>query len=1109
MQYNKRQTRSLQTTLVAEPFLRSINIAFDANQPERISHFRPTSKCVPLVRALLGMNSERAFFLVAPYGSGKSLTATYALHLVENNQSSGQIRLEINKRLEVVSPELASFAKTRRASSTKKGLALALHGHVSNVPEQLKLAACESLKRVGLRRWKTLASFESKDVVGVLAKIHEICQQENCDLTTIVWDEFGRHIEAIVALGRGDELSEIQTIAEVASRSQKIPLTFCAILHQGLLHYATGLPQAIRADWKKIEGRFETIQYVDDSKEIYRLIGEVVSARGEGTQAANALRNKSKQCHDLGLFSEFKPRELGELLRAAYPLEPAALYLLPRIAARVAQNERTLFSFLYNADLSRLCTVADLYDYFSTSMRADTAVGGTHRQWLETESAISKLPSGDRGIDALKAACLLGFGTSGERSRTSLELLEFAIAGYSNSDQLIVLSQLINRKLLLHRKHNDDVSVWHGTDLDLRGRLADEREKLEGTFDLESFLTKEVPPPVWKPVEHNDTHCVRRFLPGVYMTRNLMESISSWAISDVPKDADGRIVYVLANDHDELKAAEKLTKKVADDELVIVAIPSEPIPLHDAAIEVAALQRMQRDQDLIESDPIALAELQQMTDDAFEHLQRLVDRLVKPSSSGLRWFSMGKSATPANDRDLRSWLSKIMDQVFHETPLLNNELINRKKPSPALVNSRKKLEMAILERHGRPQLGIEGFFPDKSMFNSILLHTGLYRQERNSERWGYAHASTLKDPGLKAVWQIFQQFLTTPSDKPTSFSKLFYKLQSPPYGMRLGVLPILVAAALRAFPSAISLMHRGQYLNDVLPSDIENICRFSEEYEIVVLDIDATRQKYLRRFHKHLSVSANYEIEENDLIRLTFDALEAWKHQLPPAAFTTAQLTTMTLAFRLAIQRIGDPVQLFFTELPRVVGVSIDKPLKLVEALQACCKELEDVALGYSERARTVVLNALRVNGRDDSNKSLRQIAKQWADFFPDQFVEKLSDGIAKGLISRLTIDYDSDALFIDSIASLLVKKSVRRWDDSMVATFDREFSNYVTKIENSARSYPAPTDELRKGLSQLVFGRMTEMFTQLEALIGLSQAAEMLNRLQSGKEAVINGNND
>lgn len=1106
---NKKISPRHQSSLDAELFLRSINIAFDACEPERIAHFRPTSKCAPLVRALLGMEKERAFFLVAPYGSGKSLTATYALHLVENSPSSGQIRLEINKRLEVVSPELASFAKTRRASSTKKGIAVALHGHIPNVPEQLKLAACESLKRIGIRRWRALESFESTDVAGVLGKIREICQNENCDLTTIVWDEFGRHIEALVALGRGDELSEIQTIAEIASRSQKIPMTFCAILHQGLLHYASGLPQAMRADWKKIEGRFETIQYVDDSKEIYRLIGEVVTARRVGTEDVNALRNKSKQCHDLGLFNEFTPRELNELLRAAYPLEPVSLYLLPRIAARVAQNERTLFSFLYNADLSRPCTVANLYDYFSTSMRSDSAVGGTHRQWLETESAISKLPSDERGVEALKAACLLGFGTSGERSRASLELLEFAISGFSNSDQQHVLSHLIDRKLLLYRKHNDDVSVWHGTDVDLRGRLADEREKLEGTFDLVAFLTKEAPPPIWKPVEHNDTRCVRRFLPGVYMTMGLLESIGSWALTDIPKDADGRIVYVLANDQDELKAAEKLTTNVADNQLVIVAIPSEPIRLHDAAIEVAALQRMQMDQDLIDSDPIALAELQQMTDDAFEHLQRLVDRLVKPSLHGVRWFSMGKAATPINDRDLRSWLSQLMEFVFHKTPLLNNELINRKKPSPALVNSRKKLEMAILERHGRPQLGIEGFFPDKSMFNSILMHTGLYRQDRNSERWGYAHASKLKDPGLKAIWQLFQQFLTTPSDRPTSFSKLFEELQSPPYGMRLGVLPVLVAAALRAFPSAISLMHRGQYLNDILPSDIENICRFPEEYEIFVLDIDANRQKYLRSFHKQLSLSANYEIDENDLIRLTYDALEAWKHQLPPAAFTTAQLTQETLAFRLAIQRIGDPVQLFFYELPKIVGVSVDKPTKLVNALQTCCKELEDVALGYSEQARTVLLNALRVSGRDDSNNSLRQIAKQWASFFPDEFVEKLSDGVAKGLISRLTIDYDSDSLFIDSIASLLVKKSVRRWDDSMIATFDREFSNYVTKIESSARSFPAPTDELREGLSQLVFGRMTEMFSQLKTLIGPSQASEMIERLMLEKEVSVNGNND
>lgn len=1109
MRSKKSGTKVGLARLDADLFLRSINIAFDASYPERIGHFRPTSKCVPLIRALMGFEAERAFFLVAPYGSGKSLTAAYALHLVENSKTSGPVRLEINKRLQLVSPELANFAQTRRASPTKKGLALALHGHVGNVAQQLKAAACESLRRIGLRRWRALEALETSDVTIVLNSIREICRKDDCELVTIIWDEFGRHIEALVAEGRGDELSEIQTIAEFASRSQKYPLTFCAILHQGLLHYASGLPQAMRADWKKIEGRFDTIQYIDDSKEIYRLIGEVVSARRQEEVSLAAVGRLQKQCHELGLFGEFKPRDLVDLLKSASPIEPAALYLLPRVSARVAQSERTLFSFLYHCDLSQNVSVADLYDFFSPSMRADTAVGGTHRQWLETESAISKLASGDGGVQVLKSACLLGFGTSGERSRTPHALLEFATRGYSALSPSDVLGQLINRKLLLHRKHNDDVSVWHGTDLDLRGRLEDERAKLAESFNLVAFLSKEAPPPVWKPVEHNDTHFVRRYLSGAYLTKESFEAIRSWTITEIPPDSDGRIVYLLADDKDELNAAERIARDLTDDERLIIALPSEPIPLYDAAIEVAALQRMQRDQDLLESDPIALAELQQMTDDSFGHLQRLVDRMVKPSSKGVRWFHLGKEACPANDRELRTWLSQIMNHVFGKTPALNNEMINRKKPSPALVNSRKKLTLAILERHGREQLGIEGYFPDRSMFNTVLLQTGLYRKDSRSERWGYAHYSKIRDPGLRAVWQEFQVFLTQPSDRSISFRQLLDRLQSPPYGMRIGVMPIILAAALRAFPSAISLMRKGQYLSDVLPTDVENICRFPSEYEVFVLDIDAPKQKFLRALHKHLSVSANYEIEENDLIRLTFDALEAWKHQLPPAAFTTGQLTAETLRFRTAVERISDPVLLFFTEIPNAVGVQLGESKKLMNAIKKCSRELEEVALGYSERAQLVVRNALTVGNRESSDFSLRLIAKRWAGFFPGQFVEQLSDGVAKGLLSRMTIDYDSDALFLDSIASLLVKKAVRRWDDSMVATFDREFTNYVMKIESAARSYPAPTDALRKGLSQLVFGRLTEILVQLEDLVGKRQTEEMLDNWQKGKEAFSHGHHE
>jgi len=1089
-----------------ELFLRSINIAFDADFPERISHFRPTAKCVPLIRALLGSEEQRSFFLVAPYGSGKSLTAAYAGHLIENSKTSGSMRLEINRRLEAVSPELADFAKRRRASTKQKGLTLCLHGHLPNVGERLRLAAADSIKRIGIRRWTKLLNSQENGVAEVIKMIRGICDETECDRIAIVWDEFGRHLEALVAEGRGDELAEIQLLAEIAARTKAFPITFCAILHQGLSHYASGLPQAIRSNWKKIEGRFETIQYVDDSKEIYRLVGEVLESRRPANTEVKPTQSIVTKCQSLGLFTDFKTQDLSALLNSAFPMEPAALYLLPRVSARVAQNERTLFSFLSNCDLSRPVCVSDLYDFFAPAMRADTAVGGTYRQWLETESAISKLPDDEAAVNALKTACLLGLGTSGARSRTTVELMKFAVDGYEHKHAEKILHDLFGRKLLLHRVHNDDVSVWHGTDLDLRGRLDEERSKLGTDFDLVSFLNKETSPPVWKPVEYNDTHYIRRHLPGSYLTVDQFKNIESWLLTALASDSDGHIAYLLADTEEDLVLAANIAKNTRSEERLIFAVPSEPLPLRSAAIEVKALQRMQQDSELLESDPIALSELQQMTDDALDHLQKLIDRLVTPSVFGSKWFHVGRQIDAVSSRQLRQSLSTIMANVFPKTPMINNEMINRRKPSPALVNARKKLTMAILERHGRERLGLEGFFPDRSMFNTVLLHTGLYRKENESDRWNYAHERSVQDPGMRDVWGAFRKFLTEPSDRPATFKSLFDELQSPPFGLRIGVMPILLAAALRAFPSAISLMHKGKYLNDVLPSDIENICKFPNDYQILVLDIDQTKQQLLRGLYKHFSKVANYEIEENDLVRHCFDALEAWKHQLPPAAFTTGRLSKATDNFRATITRVNDPVQLFFNELPKALSKPVDQPKSLIKAIKQCVDELENVASSFTDQASEIVRASLTVGIETGDTKSVRAIAKQWASYFPGQFTERLSDGVTKGLLSRMSLDYESDSLLIDSLASLLVKKSVRRWDDSMAAAFDREFTAYVSKIEHSARSFPAPTPQLRKGLSLLVLGRIKQMYNQLSDLVGDDEAETMLAEINSSRETSRDG---
>lgn len=1079
-----------------EALLRSINLRYDAGHPERIAHFQPTAKSVLLIRALSAQEAERAFFVVAPYGSGKSLTATYLLHLIENRVDSATALKAIGKRLAEVSPELGQFAAKRLRRKRQSGLTLALHGHCPSLSQSLQSAAVEAMTRLKLngdaRRLRESRCVNLDQAIELLNEVKRRAPKLGLDRILIIWDEFGRHIESLVAEGRPAALVEIQTLAEFVSRSRRVPMTLGLLLHQGLLRYAGNMPQSIRAEWTKIEGRFHTIQYLDDSKELYRLIGEVVAARKpNGGAPKSALAPVAQKCKRLGLFPDFSKIELQDLLTRTYPIEPVTLHLLPRLSGRVAQNERTLFNFLYSVELHQPIGPERLYDYFSPAMQADTAVGGTYRQWLETQSALTKVDK--NGADVLKATCLLGLGAGGERARASQDLLSFALRGYgaANGEGNLVGS-LVKRKLLLHRKHSDEVSVWHGTDVDLRGKLEEEKYRYKEHFDLLEFLTKEDRPPFWRPAEYNDKYGVRRYLSGEYHIAATLNACLEFTLPlrELPVGCDGKVLYVLTETADELSATIEAVRDRVEDQRIIVAVPRQPLAISEAALEVACLLRMQLDGDLVGSDPLIAPELQQMTDDARGHLQQLIDKLVRPSVNGPRWFCRGTELKAQSPRDLRNALSRTMGEVFKLTPKINNEMIVRNKPSSPVVNARKKLLFAIIEHSGKENLGIEGNFPDASMFRTVLLHTGLYRQDEDG-RWGYAQPKAIKDPGLRRVWGKIGEFLTAPSKEPKHPSKFFDELMEPPFGLRTGLLPILFAAGLKAFPSARTLTKNGTYVTDILPSEVEELCRQPELYRLMVLDLNEALQAYLHGFHRCFSGDQIKKMKQSDIIRLCFDALEAWKAQLPSAALTSKRVSDAARAFQSALCRQADPVDLLLHVIPRVLECSIDEHGRLLESIAENKKELEAAVNVYYERAAASVRRALAF-GHEDTVDNVRETANRWAFCFAQEFIDHMKDGIAKGLLSRMRTKYKTNELLLDSLSSLLLGKSISRWDDSTIAIFDREVHDVVHRIEAVALSVDLSLTKLdtgAHGLAALVGGRMAELFERLVRLVGADEA--------------------
>ena len=1102
--------------------LRSINVTLDSATPQRIAHFYPTAKSARLLRSWLHPDESSSYFVVAPYGTGKSLTATFFLQMVENLPRSGEMLDLISERFTNVDRELANELKSRIGSEQmplfgRHGAAVALSGYQPHLPIAVQKSLIASLKRTGNKNAATLATRRTvtsvDDLIALLSEVRDRYCPDPIDRLAIVWDEFGRHLEELILRGSATDLSDVQTLAEFCARTKRAPVTLALLLHQGLIRYATNTSVTVQREWKKIEGRFETVQFVDDSKELYQLVSQIVRrSRAVAPPARDVVERSVQRCHELGVFSDFSTHETECMLSDSYPLEPMTLYLLPRVSSRVAQNERTLFTYLNSLDAVTSVSPDSLYDYFSDAMRADTLPGGSYHTWLETESALHKAR---RGADekTLKCACLLGFGLVGERSRVSRRLLECAVSGYQG-DKVArdSVKRLIDAKLLLYRRNADSVSIWHGTDLDLRGRLDQEKERLGPRFDHVSFLALEGPPAPWKPIDYNVEYGIERSFEARYIAAGaiMIADRIAEALPPLPA-ADGVLYLVVPDSYEE---AEEVRKRLGRETLtpdVVVGVPRHVGRLAEIALDVHALQLLRQDTSLLAEDPLVESELAQMTDDAQGYLTRQLNRMFQPSADGPEYLWSRGFREIASAKKLRQLLSKVMRQVFPLTPRIKNELIVRRRPRPAIINARKKLILAILERSGTENLALEGYRPDMSMFRTVLLLTDLYRRdgERSDEAeslWRYAAPEDLRDPGLREVWKYLRDYLTVPAKHPKPLADLVSLLSAPPYGIRAGIAPILLAAALRAFPGPISITGvDGSYVSDLLPSIIEAMAAHPDEYQVLVPELTDDQKEFLDRVAVLFGFADEATVEA-DPVRRCHDALVQWRSTLPYSALTSRYLSSRGRAFGRLMTTAIDPHRLLFDALPAALGLNGVDADEILRALHGCKAETEGVVQWNYDAAERAIRSAFpALNGKA---ATLRQVVGAWAEFFPETVAQEFKDGIARALITRARMSYPTDRAMADALAALLVGKRLDRWEDSSIVVFERELGAVIRRVEDRLLSRATAKDGVRsQSIVDIATSRLRTSLRAITNVAGSEQARTIVARTLEQLTEEVNAN--
>ena len=288
---------------------------------------------------------------------------------------------------------------------------------------------------------------------------------------------------------------------------------------------------------------------------------------------------------------------------------------------------------------------------------------------------------------------------------------------------------LIDRKLLIHRRSNDDVSIWHGADVDLATKVLDERNHREAGFDLVAFLNEHHPPPVIHPARHNARHGVARYLVGRYIdARSLIatprpESLlqgSEW----------GSVYFVLSDTAEDLASARTRIEHTWADacEPVVFVVPRSPLPVRDAALEVVAIEALGHDDTLLSEDPLVSQDLEELLSIACRHLYLVLHQLVTDRPTNTFWIHAGRHLRVDPDMPAGIALSDILNDRFHLTPKIANDQVMRNTLTRQMQTAQVRLILRIMEHGHRPNLT---YAPtetsaEASLFRTVLQRTGLH-----------------------------------------------------------------------------------------------------------------------------------------------------------------------------------------------------------------------------------------------------------------------------------------------------------------------------------------------------------------------------------------------
>lgn len=892
------------------------------------------------------------------------------------------------------------------------------------------------------------------DIVKFYEEVnHYLKDKYDYDGMIVVFDEFSKFIEASSSYNAARDLKILQDFAELASRSSNPQLHLICVTHKTVNEYIKKIPQEKLDAWRAIEGRFKEVYFNSSAQQNYELISNAI------------IKNKDI----LGKFIENNSKKYDELLddsydiykhlyslhefydyiaKGCFPLNPYSTYVLPRISEKVAQNERTLFTFLSKDERNsliefvrnnngnlELININNIYDYFENLFKKETFNEGIYNIWIKANGAIEHAES-EEEANVYKALSIIYILSDFNNLAPDINTIRKCL-GNSKDESNELINKMRDNGKLMYKKSSDTYDFMPLSSVNVIKQIkiiAESKIKNYNESDILNDLTNLKP---IIPKQYNDEYKMVRYFKHMFLSINELTAYDN--VEDLlnNKNSDGILVNLLYKSNEELVEAKKWLDNVNDSRVIFI-LPDKIVKFEELIKEYLAIKELLQDQDLLNEDSAIETQLNMLLEDRINGILNLVELHYNYENKESSILNKEKKEDITRKSQMSTLVSKIAYKYYGNTPKVNNEMINKNIISAPILKARNNIINMLLDDSYK-EFDCSGSSVDSTLFRATLKNKGL--------------VESIIDDDMEILINEIKEFIINSEENEQSFNILYENIitSKKGIGLRRGILPIYISYLFKDYKDEVIIYLNGRVKKelDLTVEELNNINNKPKDYLLRIEKGTKEKEHYISVLQEIFGVYLNGRKSTNkyaDLVK----SMQNWIQSLSKYCRTheisyrnATEISKNIIKFRKAITKFDINNRSFlYTDLLNIMET---------DSYEECLNKIIDMKKYLDEFDRNIkeyLVMEIKQLFNSSEESTLTGAMKVWFNNRTEEQKDHLFDSGTNHFMNEVRYVGNNDLKFIDKLSDIAIGLAIEDWNDNTINEFYEEIKRMKKIIE-------------------------------------------------------------